>query len=336
MYQSEENARKNKKIEKKGSNQGSNAEDEHFTPAPDTPMRWFNAVLPVAFLIITTILGLIVTGMQKSFEMLIQKSPDLANDRWGSIWHEIPILTDSQSFIVNAGFVIGNADSFTALLWGSLTGLTVAIFLSLTQRLLKVNDTFLTMTNGFKSMIPALMILALAWSLAKTTQELHTAEFITSALEGLLRPELMPALVFVISGLISFSTGSSWSTMAILFPIALPASWTLSMQSGMSPQESTDILIITISAIMGASVMGDHISPISDTTIMSSLASGCDHVEHVRTQLPYALTVGLISFIFTLLSAFYAQNLYFNVLSFPIGILLMYLILSKFGKKIST
>ncbi|HAY70679.1 MAG TPA: sodium:proton antiporter [Saprospirales bacterium] len=336
MYIAEENARKNKKTEKKVNNQGSNAEDEHFTPAPDTPLRWFNAVLPVISLVIMTILGLIVTGMQKSFELLIQKSPDLVNDRWSSIWQEIPILTGSQSLIVNAGFVIGNADSFTALLWGSLTGLTVAIYLSLAQRLLKVNDTFITMTNGFKSMMPALMILALAWSLAKTTQELHTAEFITSALEGLLRPELMPALVFVISGLISFSTGSSWSTMAILFPIALPASWTLSIQAGMSPLESTDILVITISAIMGASVMGDHASPISDTTIMSSLASGCDHVQHVRTQLPYALTVGVISFILTLLSAFYVNHSYFSAMGFPVSILMMYMIVSKFGKKISS
>ena len=105
----------------------------------------------------------------------------------------------------------------------------------------------------------------------------------------------MPVIIFILAALISFSTGSSWSTMAILYPIAIPTTWAICVAQGLEHDISLEILLNVIAVTLAASVLGDHCSPISDTTILSSLASDCNHIDHVRTQMPYALTVGAVS-----------------------------------------
>ncbi|MGB5813007.1 MAG: Na+/H+ antiporter NhaC family protein, partial [Polyangiales bacterium] len=119
-------------------------------------------------------------------------------------------------------------------------------------------------------------------------RDLHTADFLIGAIGGWLTPVWVPAVVFVLAALVSFATGTSWGTMAILFPLVVPLAHELA-------PGNEGILFGTVSSILAGSVWGDHCSPISDTTILSSMATSCDHMDHVRTQLPYALLVGLVS-----------------------------------------
>ncbi len=182
-------------------------------------------------------------------------------------------------------------------------------------------------------MMPALIILTLAWALAITTQELHTADYLTSLMSGSISPYMMPAIIFVLSAFIAFSTGSSWSTMAILYPIAIPTTWAVCMTSGLDPQLSLEIMLNVISTVLAASVLGDHCSPISDTTILSSLASDCNHIDHVRTQLPYAITVGVVALLAGTVSTLLGGGW---GISFMIGLVCLALltaIIWKFGRR---
>lgn len=225
-------------------------------PEPETPRRWFNAALPVLSVVVVMLVGLWVTG-RASLEADGAAGAGLAE-------------------------VIGASDPFTVLLWGSLVGLTMAIVLALGQGLLTLEESMDATVAGFKSMLIAVVVLTLAWSLGRVCTDLGTADWLTEAVGPHVPPVLLPGLVFLVAAAVSFSTGTSWGTMAILTPLAVP----LILRAA---PDSAALLSATVSAILGGSVFGDHCSPISDTTVMSSMASSCDHVDHVRTQLPYAL-----------------------------------------------
>jgi len=227
--------------------------------------------------------------------------------------------------------VIGHSDSYLALLWSSFAGVLVALALSLSQRLLSLKESMESMVKGFSMMLTAILILTLAWSLAGLTENLHTAEFISGSLIDMnVSPYLVPGLAFVLAALVAFSTGSSWGTMAILYPLMLPAVWLLSTNAGLNYDESLMNFHNVVAVILAGSVMGDHCSPISDTTIMSSLASQCNHISHVRTQLPYALTVGLVSLIIGTIPVAYGLPI---PLAFVFGFAALYFVIRFFGKK---
>jgi Na+/H+ antiporter NhaC len=269
--------------------------------------RALNAVIPVLVVVFGTIAGLIITGL---------KGIDYNND---------------LSFFRNLSLIIGQSDSYLALLWSSLAGTFVAIILSVSQRILSLKESVKNMVEGLKHMLTAVLILTLAWALAILTENIKTAEFISGSLINLnINPYAIPAITFILSALVAFSTGSSWGTMAILYPLMLPASWLLNEQAGMGYSESMHIFYNVVSVVLAGSVLGDHCSPISDTTIMSSLASQCDHIEHVRTQLPYALSVGLVA----ILVGTIPSSLGFPVLlSYLLGFSLLLLVVYLFGKK---
>lgn len=234
------------------------------------------AILPVLAVVGVVIYGLITTG-----------------------WDEAVWLDTELSIFRRLSIIIGNANSYTSLLWGSGAGLLLAIILSIGTKRLSLEKSMESMLTGFKTMLAAVLILVLAWILAELTQELHTAVFITRALLDLnLGASWLPLLTFLLAGLVAFSTGSSWGTMAILYPIMLPAAWKLAQEAGMSHEQGLAIFHNVVSCVLAGSVLGDHCSPISDTTILSSLASGCNHISHVRTQMPYALTVGSFAILF--------------------------------------
>jgi len=299
MFKAEQNARKNglSTESKKISSQNNEIKVSNKIKA-----RWYNAVIPVLVIIIGTIVSLIYTGRK-----VAGPEADLME-------------------------IIAAADSYKALLWSSILGALSAIILTVSQRILKLRIAVESLVNGFRTMLPAIIILVLAWSLALITEELHTSDFIAYCLSYIeISPFLLPALTFIFSALIAFSTGSSWGTMAILYPMILPAGWALSMEYGLDHDQSIAIFYNIVSSILAGSVFGDHCSPISDTTILSSLASSCNHIEHVRTQLPYALTVGLVSvFIGTIPSAYGVSSW----IVFPVGIIVLYIIIRFFGKKV--
>ena len=247
---------------------------ENLDPVRGAPLRARNAVLPVVTVVLMTILGLIVTGL---------------GDR---TWAEL-----DGGFFGKLGTVVGDADSYVALLWASISGVVVALLLTVGQGIMGIEKAIGSMTAGFKAMFSAVIILTLAWALALTTEDLGTADFLVDLLGDALNPSFLPPVVFVLAALISFSTGSSWSTMAILYPIAIPLTYTVATASGWEAEAASGLLYNVISIVLAASVLGDHCSPISDTTILSSLASDCNHIDHVRTQLPYALTVGSVALV---------------------------------------
>jgi Na+/H+ antiporter NhaC len=188
------------------------------------------------------------------------------------------------------------------------------------------------LTTGFKTMVPALIILTLAWSLAEATGDLHTAVYLTSVLKGTINPHMMPVIIFILAALISFSTGSSWSTMAILYPIAIPTTWAICYSAGLDPHLSLEILLNSIATVMCASVVGDHCSPISDTTILSSLASDCNHIDHVKTQMPYALTVAGVSIACSLVATYHGGGWGISTVCLIVSLVVLYFVVRKGGK----
>ena len=269
-----------------------------------------DAVLPLAVLIFCTIAGLFFTGY----------NPEIWNDT-------------NLNFIEKLSSIIGQSDSFTALMWASLLSLLTAITMTVMRGSLPFGKIMEEMIDGFKMMFNAVIILTMAWAISLVTRDIHTAQFVSDLLLKLsLSPMLIPVLTFLLGALISFSTGTSWGTMAILYPLILPASWALSMEHGLSVDQAMPLFYNVVASVMAGSVMGDHCSPISDTTIMSSLASGCNHLQHVKTQMPYALTVGTVAL---LLGVFPTALGMPSWAAFLMSFAALYLIIRFFGKKVN-
>lgn len=258
---------------------GRNADSE-IEPNASIEGKWYNAVVPILVLIIGTVIGIVVTGYS------------------ADVW-----ATD-KSFGSKLMTTVGGADSYVALLWSSIASTIVAIVMTSIQKVLNFRQSMEAMMVGFKIMLPATVVLILAWTLALMTKYMHTADFVSSALiEWNVTPLLLPAVTFVLAVIIAFSTGTSWGTMAILYPLVLPVTWHLTSNAGYEYNDGMTVLLDVISCILAGAVMGDHCSPISDTTIMSSTSTGCNHLEHVRTQMPYALTVGGVSLVWIIFSS---------------------------------
>jgi Na+/H+ antiporter NhaC len=195
---------------------------------------------------------------------------------------------------------------------------------------MKLHQAVEVMLTGFRTMLMAMLILTLAWSISKVTEDLHTADYITSLVSGNVPVWLLPAITFVLAGLIAFATGTSWGTMAILYPLSLPAAWQLAQVSGLDSASQMELMYHMASVVLAGSVLGDHCSPISDTTIMSSLASDCNHLQHVKTQMPYAMTVGGVAILCSLLASALALPFW---MIFLIGGSLLWAIVRFFGRK---
>jgi Na+/H+ antiporter NhaC len=245
---------------------GSDELEDTLRPPDDAPRRLVNAVLPIATLLVVTAAGLVVTG--------------------------------EGDTIVE---VVGDGDAFAALLWGSLLAVLVAAALSLGQRILTVGETVNAWFAGIKSVLYVLIILTLAWALSAVASELGTAEYLADTLGEALPAAVLPALLFVVAAAVAFATGTSWGTMGILTPLAVPLLWSVLEAEGMADPAGHPILFAGVSTVLAGAVWGDHCSPISDTTVISSLASQCDVVDHVRTQLPYASFVGGVAIVVGLL-----------------------------------
>lgn len=281
--------------------QTSAEEVEGIRPIDGKPQRAFNAYIPVLVMVLGVVIGLYVTGMEAS--------SDIAE----------PTLKD----------IIGNANSYTALMWASLVSMMTAAVLSLSQRILNLEEVVTAWVHGVGAMLMAMIILILAWSLGEVTDILKTAEFLTGVLGDTLPIFLIPTIVFLMAAIAAFATGSSWGAMGILFPLVMPLTWAVMTTQGQAGPEDMHILYSSISAILAGAVWGDHCSPISDTTILSSLASGCDHIQHVRTQLPYAMTVGATAILFGSLMTAIGSPWW---LGMAIGAIVLWLILRFYGK----
>jgi len=191
--------------------------------------------------------------------------------------------------------IISSANSFAVLMWAAFTGSVVAGILAITGAKLPLSETVRAFVEGIKSMTAAAIVLILAWGIGGICRDLKTADYVVEISRGILAPQLIPVVTFILSSVISFATGTSWGTLSILMPIIAPMAYAFPLESGLSQSVSQSIMVSSVGAVLAGSVFGDHSSPISDTTIMSSMASGADHIDHVRTQIPYALLAGTVS-----------------------------------------
>ena len=230
-------------------------------PAEGTVPSWHNAAIPIATVILVVLIGLFTTGRASA---------------------------GSQASLMD---VFGAADPFSTLLWGSFSGCVVAIGLSVGQRILSLKESLDAWLSGMKAMLIAMIILVMAWSLGQVTNDLGTAQYLAQILSDALPLILLPSLVFLTSAAMAFATGTSWATMAILVPLVIPLTVSLGGADGFMVAGEYSILLGTISSVLAGAIFGDHCSPISDTTVLSSTAAACDHVDHVKTQLPYAFLV---------------------------------------------
>ncbi|WP_290772374.1 Na+/H+ antiporter NhaC family protein, partial [Anaerofustis sp.] len=219
----------------------------------------------------------------------------------------------SGGFFAGTGFVeaFSNSDASVGLSLGSVFALIFTIAMYVVRRVISFNDCMECIPEGFKAMVPAILILTFAWSLKAMTDSLGAAVFVEGIMKGSAAGfmNFLPAIIFLVGCFLAFATGTSWGTFGILIPIVVQ------VFANSNPQ----LMIISISACMAGAVCGDHCSPISDTTIMASAGAQCNHVNHVSTQLPYAITAAAVSFV-TYIVAGFTQSAW---ISLPFGIILM-------------
>ncbi len=271
---------------------------EEMQPKSGVPQHWWNAALPVLSVILIVLVTLYTTGRAGA-------GPEAE-------------LRD----------VFAQAQSYNALLWGSFGGAVVAIALSLGQKLLNLRECISAAVGGFKSMMIAMIILVLAWSLGSVTEAIGTSLFLQTILSDRIAVQLIPVIVFVTSGAMAFATGTSWGTMAIMLPVAIPLVVGLGGLDVLPGGALDAILLGSISSVLAGAIWGDHCSPISDTTVLSSTASACDHVDHVKTQLPYALAVGILSMLLGNIGTAYGLP---PIAGLAIGVILLAILLRTAG-----
>jgi len=317
MLKAEKRAQKEGKLMKDNAVPLSDFESSGLSPSKFTKTKWFNGLIPIIVVIVGTFLGLYISGkanLSAGGEVLGKQS-------------FFSVVFSGQA-IKNLGTIISAADSFKVLLWASLLGVCTALALAWTQKILKLRELVTAFVQGMKSMMMAIVILVLAWSLGEVLNELRTADFLVSLISENIGYHLFPGIVFIFSCTIAFSTGTSWGTLAIMYPLVIPIIITLARHSA----DFQQFLVMTIASVLAGAVFGDHCSPISDTTIMSSMASSCDHIDHVKTQIPYAFLTAAIAVFVGILPVSYGVPYFVSLLS-AVG--LLFLILVLFGKKIA-
>ena len=267
------------------------AEDQPHPPV-STKGRVIHLVLPIVVLIVCCVGGLLYSGG----------------------------IFEGETFID----AFSNADASVGLSFGSVIALIITIAFYLLTRVLDFKECMNALPEGFKSMVPAILILTFAWSLKAMTDSLGARDYVAGIVAAVADNgavmSFIPALVFVIGCFLAFATGTSWGTFGVLIPIVV---------SVFGGDLSNELMIISISACMAGAVCGDHCSPISDTTIMASAGAQCDHLLHVSTQLPYALLVAVVSFVCYIFTGFVRSWL----ICLPISILLMIIVLIAAQKK---
>ncbi|MFO8058439.1 MAG: Na+/H+ antiporter NhaC family protein [bacterium] len=322
MRRAEKRARQGKPM-RDGALPMASLESKSLDPPEGKPRRWYNALLPLVFVIGITFVGLWINGKSalgaEGYERVLADSAD-----YGALFGYVYIL----------GQVYSEASPNIVLAWASLSGCIITVIMITVQRILTMGEAMNAWLSGVESMVIAIVVLLFAWSLGQVCEDLHTAEYLTTSLAGVLSPRLLPVLTFLLACTISFSTGTSYGTMAILMPLVIPIGAELAGGAGLSPADTHVIIVGSTSSVLAGAVFGDHCSPISDTTIMSSMATSADHVDHVRTQVPYAVLAAVTGIILgDIPTAFGMSPLISIVLGIGAMAVFLYLVGQKVDKK---
>jgi Na+/H+ antiporter NhaC len=294
MYTAELRARKGD-VFSAGDDGADAASEDTLEPKPDVPPRPVNAFIPIIVLVVALLGGLYATGE-------------------GDTIREI----------------IGDANPYKAMMWASFIGALTAAAMSIGQRILTTHETVDAWYGGARATLFGMIVLVLAWAMADVTTALNAKGYLISILGESMPAAWVPAAVFVLAGVTAFATGTSWGTMGILVPLVVPLAWAVMSVNGMTEAGDMHILYSSVSCVLAGAVWGDHCSPISDTTVLSSIASGCNHIEHVRTQLPYALLVGLVAIVIGTVPGGYGVPPWVSLL---VGGVILYVVLRLRGRQ---
>ncbi len=270
MYKAELRARKEGKVYRDGAQLPISKEISELSKPEGVPLRAINAWLPILVLIIGTIWALWVTaGGSATYHDYLSK--------FGSSFKALT-------------YTFGDADASIALVWAVAAATAVAAAMVIWQKIMNAGEIVDAWLDGTKSMMVAVVILTIAWALGSINSDLGTSSYVVGLVENWLPGSILPLGIFLSAALISFATGTSWGTMAILMPIAI------GLAGKFYGTDAVGVMhLATIGAVLTGAVFGDHCSPVSDTTILSSMASACDHMDHVTTQIPYSLTAATVA-----------------------------------------
>lgn len=293
MYKAEVRARKGQVAPTAGEAMPA-LEGDSLEAKPNVPLRAANAFVPILVLIAGLGISLYITG-------------------------EGDTVTD----------IIGSSDPYKAMMWASFAGALAAAGMSIGQRILSAHETVDAWYGGARATLFGMIVLILAWSMSDITTDLNAKGYLITVLGDSLPLVIVPTAVFFLASVTAFATGTSWGTMGILMPLVIPLSWAVMNVNGMTDISDLHILYSAVACTLAGAVWGDHCSPISDTTVLSSIASGCDHIEHVRTQMPYALVVGAVAILFGTLPAAYGVSPWISIVS---GIAILFGVLRFFGR----
>jgi Na+/H+ antiporter NhaC len=294
MYKAEVRARKGE-VKPQSAEALPALEGEELIPKENIPLRAFNAFVPIIVMIVALAVSLVLLGEGETLTQVLETT-----------------------------------EPYKAMMYSSFVGVLVAATLTIGQGILSVHETIDAWYGGLRATLFGMIILVLAWSLSDVTATLNTASFLVNLLAGSLPVTLIPAIAFILAAITAFTTGTSWGTMAILMPLVIPLAWAVMTVSGIADPSGMHILYSSVACVLAGAVWGDHCSPISDTTVLSSIASGCNHIEHVRTQLPYALLVGVAALLVGTIPGGFGLHPAISILA---GIGILYAVLRIFGRR---
>ena len=282
---------------------------DELEPKEGVKLSIWNAIVPIGALIISAIVAFYYSGYSS-----IMAGDDIAIKA---------IITNSPLSFKAILETFAASDASVALFQSALFASVVAIIMSVCKKIFTISEAIEAWVDGMKGLIITGVILILAWSLGSVIKELGTAQYLVEALNGAIPAFLLPSLIFILGAIISFSTGSAYGTMSILMPLAIPLAYKI------NPEMS--FVIVSTSAVLTGAIFGDHCSPISDTTILSSMGAGCSHIEHVKTQMWYALFVAAITILFGYIPAGLGLPIYIVL---PMSCVALFIGVMIFGKKV--
>ncbi|WP_051237942.1 Na+/H+ antiporter NhaC family protein [Lacticigenium naphthae] len=304
-------ARDKGKLIAEGSTVATQEDDEILPEAKKNPSIW-NAIVPIGSLITFSLVGFYTNGRD-----VILAGEDNAL---------IQLLESSPFSFAAFREAFGASDASIVLFQAALVASIIALVMGVSEKLFNVSDGLEHWVNGMKSLIITGVILLLAWSLSGVMGELGTASYLVSLLGDSMPPILLPTAIFILGAIISFATGTSYGTMGILMPLAIP------LAVAMAPTDP-QFAVMSAGAVLTGAIFGDHASPISDTTILSSMGAGSNHIDHVRTQIPYAVTVAIISVVFGYLPSAFGVSIWITL---PVSALAVVATVFIFGKRTDT
>ena len=308
MRKAEMAARNGQKIGAEVAVDNLQGEDE-MQPKEGVQLSIWNAIIPIGVLIVAAIAAFYYSGYTA---IMGGEDVELIN-----------LMTNSPAYFEAIKQAFSASDASVALFQSALLASIVAIIMAVCKKIFTIGEAIEVWVDGMKGLLITGVILILAWSLSSVIKELGTAKYLVTLLSGSIPYFLLPSLIFILGAVISFATGTAYGTMGILMPLAVPLAYSI------NPEMS--FVIVSTSAVLTGAIFGDHCSPISDTTILSSMGAGCNHIEHVKTQIWYSLFVAVITILFGYIPAGFGLPIYIVL---PVAILAVFVGVQIFGKKV--